>query len=272
MVTSNDMSNDVKKHGVYEQSSNNLHIDNMERNGLTVFKNLIPKEITQKIKTKMYQCYTAQKEEVGGIENLRKIRDEGIIRALFCYDDIFRSEVLMNEIILGYLDKFLDKSYTLYSQVGVFSEPKTELYQTAWHREIQYQHYTSSRPLAIQSIFILDPFNKETGGTFFLPGSHLFEKFPSDDFVLANQIQPILSEGDVVLLNSMVYHKAGVNTSSNDRLLITTTYTRPSLASMFNHTAMINSEKLSEKEKELLGFRWNYNQTMVDWRKSRIQS
>jgi hypothetical protein len=63
-----------------------------------------------------------------------------------------------------------------------------------------------------------------------------------------------------------------VNTSSNDRLLITTTYTRPGLASMFNHTAMINSEKLSQKEKELLGFRWNYNQTMVDWRKSRIQS
>ena len=176
----------------------------------------------------------------------------------------------MNKTVLQHLDVLLDKHYTLYSQVGVISRPKTELYQTAWHREIQYQHYTSSRPLAIQSLFILDEFNEETGGTFFLPGSHLFEKFPSDNFVLENQIQPKLSEGDVVLLNSMVYHKAGVNTSLNDRLLITTTYTRPGLSSMFDYKRMIGPEGLSEKEQELLGYRWNYSQTMVEWRISRI--
>jgi len=260
----------VKKHGIHEQDLRDINIQNLERNGFTILKNIIPKDVTQEIKIKMYECYEAQKKEVGGIENLKKIRDEGIIRVLFSYDRIFLKEVLMNETVLGYLDIFLDKTFTLYSQVGVFSEPRTELYQTAWHREIQYQHYISSRPLAIQSLFILDPFNSTTGGTFFLPGSHLFEKFPSDEFVLNNQIQPSLSEGDVVLMNSMVYHKAGINTSLNDRLLITTTYTRPNLASMFNHTSMIRPESLSEREREILGFRWNYNQSMLEWRKSRI--
>lgn len=119
-------------------------------------------------------------------------------------------------------------------------------------------------------MFILDPFNEKTGGTYFLPGSHLFEKFPSDHYVFENEIQPELDAGDVVLMNSFLYHRAGLNTSSSTRALITTTYTRPSFAAMFNRLSSFDARDLSEREKEILGYRWNYNQKMVDWRKSRI--
>lgn len=198
------------------------------------------------------------------------MKDDGIARSLFAYDQIFLKQILMNPILLKYIDLLLDNSFTLFSQVGVFSEPGKELHQTAWHREIQYQHFTASRPMGVQTLFILDPFNEETGGTFFLPGSHLFEEFPSDDYVSENSIQPILGPGDVILSNPMLYHKAGFNRSSNNRLLITNTFTRPMFTRHFDYTKMIDPKFLSDKEREVLGFRWNYSETMLQWRQNRI--
>lgn len=260
----------VKKQGIIEQANDDLHTENLQRLGYTVFRQLIPPDIVARIKAAMYDCYARQIEEVGGIENLRKMKDDFIARSMFAYDRIFLDQVIMQDTILPYLDRHLDGAFVLFSQVGVFSQPGQELHQTAWHREIQYQHFSSDRPLAMQTLFILDPFNAETGGTFLLPGSHLFAHFPSDEFVRQNMIQPELQPGDVVLTNAMLYHKAGVNHSPNDRLLITNTFVRPVFASHFNYPAMIAADGLSEREREILGFRWNYSQTMHEWRMRRI--
>jgi len=266
------MTIEVKKHGILEQDSNDIHLENIKRLGYTVFRQLIPSETVRNLKKLLRSCYDMQVSEVGGEENLKKIDDEGIVRCLFSYDKIFIDEVLLQSVICRYLEILLDGPFTLYSQVGVFSKPGSVLYQTAWHREIQYQHFTSSRPMAIQSLFVLDPFNEETGGTYFLPVSHLFESFPSDEFVKCHEVQPELAPGDVVLMNSMTYHRSGINTSNDDRVLITNTYTRPVFASQFGFTNMIDPNTLSEKAKEVLGFRWNYNKTLLEWRMDRINS
>jgi ectoine hydroxylase-related dioxygenase (phytanoyl-CoA dioxygenase family) len=261
---------DVLMHGICEQETKDIHLQSFDRLGFFVIKGAIPSEKVAEIREKLYGVYETQLNEVGGAHNLKKINDDNIARALFAYDPVFLKEILNNPKTLPYLDVLLDKNYTLYSQVGVFSRPQSELYQVAWHREIQYQHYTTSRPLAVQTLFILNEFNETTGGTLFLPGSHLFEKFPCDEFVLKNQIQPILEAGDVVVMNSMLYHRAGINRSNMDRVLITNTFVRPILASEFNYTAMIDPQTLSQQEAQMLGFRWDYNKTMLDWRLGRI--
>ena len=263
---------EVRKHGITEQETKDVNLQSLDRLGFFVLKGAISKPKVEEIRAKLYAAYEVQIAEVDGEENLKKIKDDGIARALFAYDPIFIKDVLCNEIVAPYLSAALDTNYTLYSQVGVFSKPRTELYQVAWHREIQYQHYTSSRPLAVQTLFILNDFNEETGGTFFLPGSHLFEKFPSDEFVLRNEVQPALEPGDVVVMNSMLYHRAGINKSNGDRLLITNTFTRPTMASQFDYTAMIDPATLNDHEKQILGFRWNYSLTVKEWRLNRIRS
>ena len=105
------------------------------------------------------------------------MKDDGIARSLFTYDQIFLREVLMQPTLLKYLNILLDNSFTLFSQVGVFSEPNKELHQTAWHREIQYQHFVASRPMGVQTLFKLDPFNVQTGGTFFCRGLIYLKNF-----------------------------------------------------------------------------------------------
>jgi len=258
-------------HGVTEQETLDPHIENFQRKGFSVFKGLISKEKVAETRDRMHAIYKIQCDAVGGEDNLRKLNEAGIIRSMFAYDEFFIKENISNPTLQKYVSELLDGPFTLYSQVGVISEPNNKLYQIRWHREIQYQHFATSRPIAVQTLFILDHFNEKSGGTFLLPGSHLFDKFPSNKFVEENQYQPVLEPGDVILMNSMLYHRAGLNTSDNNRLLITNTYVRPFIATQFNYPAMIkNSDNLTEKEKEILGFRWNYSQEMQPWRNERL--
>jgi ectoine hydroxylase-related dioxygenase (phytanoyl-CoA dioxygenase family) len=262
----------VMKHGITECESKDIKLQSLERMGYCVLRQVVAPAKVQEIREKIYATYKVQCEEVGGGNNLRKINDHGQARALFAYDRVFIDDVLCNENVEPLLEEALDKNYTLYSQVGVISSPNpsNQLYSIAWHREVQYQHLTASRPIAIQSIFILDDFSEENGGTYILPGSHLFEKFPSDDFVIENQIQPALKAGDILIMNSMLYHRSGINHSKSDRLLITNTFTRPIMASQFQYTAMIDPGGLTEKERQILGFRWNHNLPLIQYRMNRI--
>ena len=55
-------------------------------------------------------------------------------------------------------------------------------------------------------------------------------------------------------------------------ILLTNTFVRPILAQQFEYRRMIdNPEKLSLKEKEILGFRWNYSLTPKEWRLARVK-
>lgn len=268
------MIDQVQTHGVLEQykiqGTNDITLEQFYRKGFVVLPQILTETEVHDIKNEIYNIYERQCKEVGGEENLKKINETNVVRSMFVYSDVFIDLILLNQKLEFFINKLLDNSYTLYSQVAVINKPHNPLYQIKWHREIQYQHFTSSRPMAVQTIFALDPFNKKTGGTYFLPYSHLFEDFPSDQFVLGNQFQPELNAGDVVLMNSMVYHRAGLNTSNNDRVLITNTYTRPILMSQFNYPEMIDLSKYSSKVQEVLGGRWNYSSTMLNWRKTRI--
>jgi ectoine hydroxylase-related dioxygenase (phytanoyl-CoA dioxygenase family) len=267
----------VKTHGVLEQhvlqNQEDAVLESFVRKGFSIIKNVLDIDQVASIKKNLYDIYNTQCQEVGGEEKLIAINEKNVVRSMFTYDNLFLNEVLLNNKLEPYVKVLLDGSYTLYSQVGIISEPQNELYQTRWHREIQYQHFTSSRPIAVQTIFALDSFNSTTGGTFFLPYSHLFDKFPSDAFVLENETQPVLEPGDVVLMNSMLYHRAGFNTSNSDRLLITNTFTRPIFASQYNYKLMMNlfDNNYPLNVREVLGGRWDYSKSMLEWRLERIE-
>ncbi len=63
-------------------------------------------------------------------------------------------------------------------QNGVINRPERVQAQTGWHRDLNYQHWVPSKPLAVSALVCLEDFNVETGGTAFLPSSHKFEAFP----------------------------------------------------------------------------------------------
>ncbi len=124
--------------------------------------------------------------------------DVNIVRTPLVYDDFF-VEMAAHPSITAVVRALIGPKISLSSQVGVISRPDVRNYQEAWHRELQYQHFTSSRPLALQTFVAIDRFTIENGATVFLEGSHLFEEFPSDAFVRKYEWQTEVPAGSTLL-------------------------------------------------------------------------
>jgi ectoine hydroxylase-related dioxygenase (phytanoyl-CoA dioxygenase family) len=105
--------------------------------------------------------------------------------------------------------------------------PNEEHHQSAWHRDLPYQSFTSSKPLAFNALICVDPFSEETGGTRFLPSSHLREDFPEIAEVQKNELSINAPAGSIIFFNSMLFHRAGVNVSNATRRAINQMYTLP---------------------------------------------
>ena len=260
----------MKTHGVTMIKSNLSDFDsNYEefvRNGYCLIKGVLDAQQISSLNESIMRIYRVQEDKFGR-DLLSDMNELNVVRSLCGYDDRFIHEVALNQKIRPYIDKALGKYYVLHSQVATINEPQVELYQTAWHRELQYQHFTSSRPLAVQSIFCLDPFNNETGATYLIPNSHMFEEFPSREFVEKHEMQLIADPGDVLFMNSMIYHRAGVNTSKILRRLITNTYTIPIIAQQINLSKLVD-KKFEDDDfmSGFLGFRWAPANSPEEWR------
>lgn len=266
----------VKTHGVTEKSSAEsefeLNWEEFVRDGFTVVKNVLTQKEVEKANELIMHIYAEQEREFGR-DVLRSLNELNVVRALCGFDEYFLTHVAINEKMRPYVDRALGRNYVLHSQVATINEPQVELFQTAWHRELQYQHFTSSRPLAVQTIFCLDPFNKETGATFLLPSSHLFEEFPSSNYCEKNEFQLIGEPGDVLFMNSMIYHRAGVNTSNQLRRLVTNTYTSPVIGQQINLSKMMDSRFSKDPFLGgLLGFRWSPADSPSAWRTAKLES
>jgi ectoine hydroxylase-related dioxygenase (phytanoyl-CoA dioxygenase family) len=99
------------------------------------------------------------------------------------YEPIFL-ELAANPRILKICRTLVADYVTLNQQNGIINPPNGQRYnQAAWHRDLPYQHFTSSRPLAINALFCIDAFTVENGATKVLPASHREEAFPSDAFI-----------------------------------------------------------------------------------------
>ena len=125
--------------------------------------------------------------------------------------------------------------------------------QGKWHRDLPYQHFISSKPLAISTIYCVDDFTYKNGGTYFLPYSHKNERFPSENFIEKNAIQLECKKGSYIIFDSMLYHCGGFNNSLKSRRAINHIYNIPFLKQQINIPLNVNLSSLSSKEKEILG-------------------
>nr|WP_315472187.1 phytanoyl-CoA dioxygenase family protein [uncultured Undibacterium sp.] len=261
-------------HGVYERHQNatqtDMHIEELRRDGFTVLRNVLSLDEIAYTRKTLDDIYDQQVSEFG-LENLKKLKDQYIARSMLVYDDFFLHRIACNDPVLAIVKQMIGNNISLSSQVGILSPPDDVLYQTAWHRELQYQHFTISRPIAIQSLLVIDPFNAKTGGTFFIPGSHLHEPFPSDEYAKKHEIQIIAEPGDAVVFDALTYHRAGVNTSPNVRRAINNLYTLPIIQQQINFSRMMNGRfKDDAFLSGLLGYRWETADSILSWRQGHL--
>lgn len=191
----------------------------------------------------------------GGADVLRSIDEHNTIRLPLAQDPVFL-ELATNSRVLEICSRLISGYALLNQQNGIINPPNGKPYnQGAWHRDLPYQHFVASRPLAINALFCLDAFTPANGATMVLPASHRQEAFPSDHFVSTQALPVAAPAGSFIVLDCMVFHSGGVNTTSRPRRAVNHVYTIPLIRQQIDLPRALGDDFTSDsKLRRLLGY------------------
>ena len=267
------VSKNRETHGVSEtfvaKSKIDISLEELQRNGYTTLKNVFSEDECAVAKKKIDKIYDKQIKECGGENYLISINEQNIVRALLAYDEFFL-RFANNKSIREILDKCLGKKYILNLQNSPINRAHQTHFGSTWHRDLSYQHFVASRPIAINVLVCFDPFTEENGGTCILPFSHKFEQFPSKSYQEKNEKKITANIGDAFIFNAMIYHRAGANNTDKERKLLVQMFTLPFIKPQVSFPKMLSGKfSTNEELSYLLGYDSETEENVINWRSRR---
>ena len=205
-----------------------------------------------------------------GGHDLDKLGEKDTIRALPVAAPEFWSLVFngrLNDLIVRLLGDY----FILNQANGLINRGNASKYsQAAFHRDLPYQHFVASRPIAINALFALDEFTLENGATRVIPASHHREAFPSEEVIRNLQKQVTVPRGTYIVLDCMLYHAGATNHSSNDRRAVNHVFTIPMMRQQLHFPSLLgNDHSFDERKRRILGFGLEEYRSVSDWLGSR---
>jgi len=115
-----------------------------------------------------------------------------------------------------------------------------------------------SFPIFVNSLWLLDDFSAENGGTRFVPASHLrLKKPPPDLWADSNEIRLHAPQGSVFLFNGSIWHGAGANITERDRIALICFCGRSFMKPQFDFVNYLKAEvyeRSTPKMRRIYGF------------------
>lgn len=247
-----------------------LYVEEIRTNGFTIIEGVLSDKELKKYRKKIDNIYNQQKSELG-VKNLKSLNEKNMCRMPLKYDDYFIN-IATKKIVLDIVEKFLGEFYILNLQNAIINTPNEEHHQSSWHRDLPYQNYVISNPLSINALFCIDDFSVETGGTIVVPYTHKTEILPSDRYIEKHAVTAIAKAGSVIVFDSMLFHKAGYNSSNIIRRAVNHQYQIPLLKQFYDFPKALNGRFSDDKYlAQLLGYTSQVPLDDVVWRKSRLE-
>lgn len=204
-----------------------------------------------------------------GERALREIDEHNGIRLPLAFDDAFL-RLAANARVIEIVKRLVRNKFVLNQQNAIINPSGKTYNQALWHRDLPYQHFVSSKPLAINALYCVDEFTTQNGATFVLPASHTQEAFPSDAYIESNAKQVVASAGSFIVLDCMVFHRGGPNGTSAPRRAVNHVYTTAFIKQQIDIPSALGSGRmLSPETAELLGFRYRIPGTVDEFLRSR---
>lgn len=268
--------NEQKTHAVREfhrnESGDDFAVEQIRNIGYTVVQSGFSAQQLQVIREKIDNIYDQQIAEIGGEQQLERMNDANLARCLIGYDEYFM-QLAAHPRLIALCERLLDENFILMSQNAILNRPSNEHYQVTWHRDLNYQHFVSSRPLAISALYCIDDFSEETGGTFLLPASHKSEVFPSPEYVDIHERQMSAPAGSILVFDAMVYHRSGFNHSGKVRRAVNHIYSLPLIKQQISFPRMLKG-KFSDDTflRKFLGYETETGPSVQEWREYKLRS
>lgn len=245
------------------------HVEEIAIQGYSVIPNQLGAEDCRTAAERLDAVYERQEQETGR-DTLQAIQELNLARCPLAYDDWFIKTATL-ETILTLVRRIIGDYYFLHLQNGIINRPNEEHHQTAWHRDLPYQDFVISKPLALGALVCVNEFNRETGGTWVLPHSHKRDTMPSPEYITAHEQCAEAPAGSVILFDAMLYHRAGYNSSQIVRRGINHVYAAGILRQQVDIPNMLGG-KFSEDPflSMLLGYDAATPPSVKEWREKRL--
>lgn len=159
-------------------------------------------------------------------------------------------------VILSLLDALFKPGYLL-SQLQVINILSGEKQQPLHTDDAFYAIPRPRQPLGAATVWAIDDFTAENGGTVVIPGSHQWGEGQPNASQLSEQIQCEMTAGSVVFFLGTLWHGGGANQSDASRLAVTAQYCEGYCRTQENYSLSIPKDvvaQCSENIKRLLGY------------------
>lgn len=266
----------MKSYGINKsllvKSEEEIHLEEFYNLGYTIIKNVITEIELVELRAELDRVYVIQENDFGK-DNLKLINEENLARIPLAYSEMY-AKLAARKDLISYVEKILGNFFVLHLQNGIINMPKQEHHQSSWHRDLPYQDWTSSEPLACNLYYCLDEFNSETGGTFVLPFSHQFNSVPSIQYMENNAIQINAPAGSVIIFNSMIFHKAGYNKSFDKiRRGVNHVYVKPIINQQIDLPSFLDGKYSDDSFLRMLfGYQTKLSKSVNEYRKLRFDN
>jgi len=246
-----------------------LYVEEIRTDGFTIIEDVLSNKELEKYRKKIDKVYKKQELEFG-IKRLNKLNEKDMCRMPLKYDDYFIN-IATNKIVLKIVERFLGDFYILNLQNAIINRPNEEHHQSSWHRDLPYQNFTISNPISINALFCIDEFSPKTGATVVVPYTHNTEILPSDRYIAKHQAVATAKAGSVIVFDSMLFHKAGYNSSNIIRRAVNHQYQIPLLKQFYDFPKVLDGKFSDDKFlAQLLGYTSQIPLDDIQWRENRI--
>lgn len=263
----------MKSYGAIESAASAnqdlaLPMEELERNGFCLLPAALSPATVATLSDALDRVLAVQTARFGGERALAAIGEAGLARALLQEDAAFL-DILRVPRLDAIVEALLGPAALVMQQNGIVMPPECgEHHQQSWHRDLPYQSWVATKPLAIGALAILDNFTAESGSTLFLPGSHRHETLPSEAYV-ARWAQPAHAPaGSIVVFDAMCFHRGGLNRGHAPRRAVNTLFGVPLLAQQI---AFTDKPELDAKLRRRLGIAYQPAASTEAWRENRAE-
>jgi ectoine hydroxylase-related dioxygenase (phytanoyl-CoA dioxygenase family) len=245
------------------------HAERIRLAGFTVVESRIAPVNLARISAAVDDVMERQARQAGGWEQLASIGEQSTARCCLAYDDLFLA-VATDPLVLAVCRLLLGDYIILMQQNAIINPPASGHTQRAYHRDLPYQHFTSSRPIAVSALLCVDPFTASNGSTIVVPGSHKVEQFPSDTVLTAVEQRVEAPAGSYIVFDAMLFHRAGDNRSQTSRRAVNHVYSLPFVSQQISIPAMLGGRYADDPElARLLGYETAPAPSVDAWREAR---
>jgi hypothetical protein len=271
-VTEEALDEHVLSYGISEtrvtQDDIDRHGEEIEYLGFTVVESKMDALELTEVAESVDRYYEQQIAETRDASVVME-KDADILRCPLAYDDVFLRIATLKPL-MDLCERMLGPHFVLLQQNAIINRPTAKEFQSRWHRDLPYQHFVVSRRLALNALLCVDEFTMETGGTFVLPGTHMFEKFPSSQFVQKHERVVSAPAGSMLVMDAMLFHRAGYNMSKRNRRAVNHLIGRPLFVQQIDLPRLLDGRHSDDPFlHRFLGYQWNPASSVAAWRKQR---